>query len=442
MVRKRKIRVAKEVTIVEENEENQSIAGNKYKNELFNDKDAQAIGSVVLEAQKNASLHEKCVQQMHKLFKTMQHEKFIKVMLHTVQFSLTKDVENEATNCILEFCAKLFVSFEQDNNEDSTHPVVCDIFKWLLNTTSPDSYVRFRMCQFVNTLFNAFGDEAQMDNMIWDNIQKVMIERLRDVNMNVRQQAVLALQRLQDPADSEDKVIKVYSFHMETDPSAKVRRAVIASIAKTQRTIPAVIGRLWDVDETVRRLAYLQMAKYPVLNFKVIQRIQILDQGLNDQSTLVKKCVAQILLPNWIQVYDGNYLNFISGLKIDASEEDFEKFKKIAVNALQEIFRQKQPADFIDALNLSRNEETRKCVRLESVKTTVEVLVLWQAVIKYLTVSDVEDVDEVLPDMSVMAEFLRKFIDECYEEVEQGDDKLQKMYFQFKILWLLEIING
>lgn len=441
MPRKRKIRVA-ELTVVEENEETSSGVAGKYKNDLYNEKAARSIGEVVLEAQKNASLHEKCIQQMHKLYKTVRHDKFIKVMLHSVQFALTKPVDNVATNCILDFCSKLFVSFEQDNNEDSTHPVVCDIFNWLLNTTSGNSYVRYRMCQFVNTFFNAFGDEAQMDNAIWENIQKIMIERLRDCDMNVRQQAVLALQRLQDPGDPEDKVIKAYMFHMETDPSAKVRRAVIASIAKNQRTIPSVIGRLWDVDETVRRLAYLQLAKYPVTNFKVIQRIEILDQGLADQSNLVKKCVAQILLPNWIQVYDGDYLKFISALKIDASEVDLERFKTISINALQEVFRQKDPEDFINALNLSRQEETKKCIRLESVGTGVELLVLWQAVIKYLTVTDVEDVDTVLPDMSVIAEFLKAFVEGNYQAVEQGHNKLEQMYFQFEILLLLEIING
>lgn len=441
MPRKRKIRVA-QPAIPEEDEEHVFGAANVYKNELFNDAQAQAIGHVVLEAQKNASLHENCIQQMQKLYMTVSHEKFMKVVIHSVKYALGKPVDNIATNCILDFCAKLFVSFEHGNNEDRTHPVVCDVFNWLLTTTSAESYVRFRMCQFVNTFFNAFGDEAQMDNSIWDNIQKMMIERLRDVNMDTRQQAVLALQRLQDPADPEDKVIKAYLFHMETDPSAKVRRAVIASIAKTQRTIPSIIGRLWDADETVRRLTYLNMAKYPVTNFKVIQRIQILDQGLADQSNLVKKCVAQILLPNWIQVYDANYLSFISALKIDASEIDLEKFKSIAVQALQEIFRQNKPEDFINTLNLSRQEETKKCVQLESVKTGVELLVLWQAVIKYLTDTDVEDVDTVLPDMSVLAEFLKTFIEDNYQTVEQGGDTLEQMYFQFEILLLLEIING
>ncbi|XP_063701785.1 condensin complex subunit 3 [Culicoides brevitarsis] len=439
MTRKRKIRIP-EATITEENEENDASVENK--NNIFADKEAQKMGEIILEAQKNASLHEKCIQQMHKLYKLLAHDKFINVMLHTVQFALTKPLDNIATNCTLEFCAKLFVSFEQDNEEDSTHPVVCDVFKWLLDTTSIDSYVRFRICQFVNTFFNAFNDEAQMDNAIWDNIQKIMIERLRDIDMNVRQQAVLALQRLQDPADPDDKVIKAYMFHMETDPSAKVRRAVISSIAKNQRTIPSIIARLWDADESVRRLAYLQMAKYPVTNFKVIQRIQILDQGLTDQSNLVKKCVAQILLPNWIQVYDGNYLNFISGLKIDATEEDLERFKKIAVNALQEIFRQKKSEDFIKALNLSRHEETKKCVQLDSVKNSVEILVLWQAVIKYLIAYDDEDVDSVLPDMSVIADCLKNFIEEHYQMVEQSHNKLEQMYFQFEILLLLEIING
>jgi condensin complex subunit 3 len=66
-------------------------------------------------------------------------------------------------------------------------------------------------------------------------------------------QAIVALQRLQDPDNSDDPVFKIYIFHMENDPSAKVRQAVVTSIGRNVFTIPYIIERLWDSDDKVRR---------------------------------------------------------------------------------------------------------------------------------------------------------------------------------------------
>uniref|UniRef100_A0A336KV64 CSON015552 protein n=1 Tax=Culicoides sonorensis TaxID=179676 RepID=A0A336KV64_CULSO len=444
MARKRKIKVA-QPTIHEEVEQENVAPPNstsqKYKNLVFCDRDAQEMGKIFYETQKNASYHEKYINELHSYYAKVNHEKFINVAVEMMKVAMQKPDDHKPSNCLLEFCAKLFVSFERENT-GNTHAVLCDIFNFLLNSLSKDSHVRFRMCQFVNTLFKCFGDDAQMDNDIWDNIQKVMIERLRDTNMNVRQQAVYALTRLQDPMDPHDKVIRAYLFHMENDPSAKVRRAVISCVAKVQKTIGIIIDRLWDIDETVRRLTYLQMAKYPVKNLKVVQRIKILDQGLKEQSNLAKQCVSKFLLPNWIEAYEWNYIKFVNALKLDATESELEDFKKTATNSLQEIFKQKPPGHFIEALNLSREESTEKCIQLENVKEGLELILFWKAVIKYLSDTDVEDVDTVLPDLSIMAKFLKNFVDEHYQNVEDGDDMVEKMYFKFEILCLLEIVNA
>lgn len=87
---------------------------------------------------------------------------------------------------------------------------------------SSDSSIRYRICFFVNALLNAMGPEAQLDDNICNNVLSYMIERIRDTNQNVRLQAVHALQRLQNPDDNEDKVIQVYMFHIDNDPSPKV----------------------------------------------------------------------------------------------------------------------------------------------------------------------------------------------------------------------------
>lgn len=174
---------------------------------------------IVLEAQKNDSYHDKCVKQLIKLYESAEHASFIQKVIHCLMYAISSDPENEHINCQLRFWAKALTSF--DNTED-TNPVLSDTFKWLLETISSDSNIRYRICFFVNSLLNALGPEAQLDDKICNNVSNYMIERIRDTNQNVRLQAVHALQRLQSPDDNEDKVIQVYMFHIDNDPSPKV----------------------------------------------------------------------------------------------------------------------------------------------------------------------------------------------------------------------------
>lgn len=435
MPRKRKIVVAVDT----EDESNQENVQDNAKPHLVHDKNANKMADVVVEAQKNASYHEKCIKEMRKLYDQIEHDDFMKYVHHFLMFSMSHTLDNAFGETQLQFWAKFLTSFDSD---EGTHPVLVDLFNWLLATTSEDPYLRFRLCQFVNSLFNAFGAEAQLDDDICTNIQKIMIERLRDVNMNVRQQAIYALQRLQNPDDPEDRVLKCYTFHMKTDPNPKVRMAVVTSIAKTLLTIPHIVGRLWDVDELVRRHTYVQMSRYSVKNYKVAQRIKILDQGLNDHSEKVRKVVTNIMLPNWIESYQRDYVKFLSALKLDATEDEITKFKAISIQALQEIFKARKPDEIIAALKLNTSdpENVEKCMSLDDL--TVESVVFWQAVIKYLSETEVEDVDEVLPDMKDFAVFLKIFVETNIRKLDENDDRLERLSFQFILLSLLEILNG
>lgn len=205
--------------------------------------------------------------------------------------------------------------------------------------------------------------------------------------------------------------------------------------------MPYIIGRLWDVDEKVRRHTILQMSKYPVRSYMVEQRLRILEQGLKDQSQLVKTAVTKIMLPQWFESYQKSYIHFLEGLKIDATEGDLENFKRVSTEALIEIFKKYSISDTISNLNLIEVEPLEKCVPVSLL--TVERVVLWQAIIKFMKESELEDVDIVLPDLSTIAEYLQKYIDENQNQNEPAsDERYLKMYFQFVVGTLLQIVNG
>lgn len=185
----------------------------------------------------------------------------------------------------------------------------------------------------------SFSQKAEIDENLVDKIIERMLFFMKDISHLVRAQAVLGLQRLQDPDNQEDAVTKAYIYHMESDPAPKVRQAVITAIAKKITNIPSIIERLHDVDEKVRRHTYLQMASFSVKSYRIADRIAILSTGLNDRSEMVKKAVTNILLANWVGVYDFDYAELIRAVKLDSSEKDLVKFRELAEQTLLEVFK-------------------------------------------------------------------------------------------------------
>ena len=186
----------------------------------------------------------------------------------------------------------------------------------------------------------SFSQKAELDETIIEKITERMLYFMRDTSPIVRSQAIVALQRLQDPENvNEDPVTKAYVHHMEADPAVKVRQSVITAIAKKNYNIPNILERLHDVDDKVRRHTYLQMSSYSVRSYKIVDRIAILNAGLNDRSELVRKAVTNVLLSNWIGVYEFDYAEFIRAIKLDSTEKDLVKFRTLAEMALSEIFK-------------------------------------------------------------------------------------------------------
>lgn len=70
-----------------------------------------------------------------------------------------------------------------------------------------DKAVRFRVCQLINRLFQNLGDDAAIDDSLYEEVYSAMQIRLRDKFPVVRVHAVLALARLQDPSDPSCPIV-------------------------------------------------------------------------------------------------------------------------------------------------------------------------------------------------------------------------------------------
>lgn len=263
----------------------------------------------------------------------------MRYFLKGIRTWMKMEESNQYANIGLGFLAKYLSTIRCDDPDSITHPILRATFDFLLKHISLVTNVRFRICQFVNLLLGSMSSEANIDDDIFDEILRYMSERMKDSSPSVRVQAVYALQRLQIPENPDDLVVRMYSYHLSNDPSVQVRQAILKSIGRNTLTVPIILERLWDVDERVRRTTYLQMSSHPVKNYKVAQRLMLLEQGLNDHSESVRKIVQGVLLPQWLQSYNKQYLKLISALKLDANAEEIQRFVKITKKALFTLFK-------------------------------------------------------------------------------------------------------
>uniref|UniRef100_A0A182QAY6 Nuclear condensin complex subunit 3 C-terminal domain-containing protein n=1 Tax=Anopheles farauti TaxID=69004 RepID=A0A182QAY6_9DIPT len=421
-----------------------------------------AVIQTLLNAQQNETTHAKLVKQLKQLYATVPHDSFMKSFVQVIKRQMEHDDANQYANNVLKFCAK-FVADPEYSEQAATHPIMSSIFDWLLSTISSAQSIRFRICQLVNMILNALGSDAALDDAICDKILRYMLERMRDTSQHVRVQAVLALQRLQDPNSSEDPVVRAYIYHLDKDPSPKVRQAVITSLGRNYRLIPYVLERLWDVDERVRRHAYMQMSSYPVRQYKVAQRLKFLEQGLTDHSEAVQKVMCNVMIPQWIESYQRDYVAFVEALKLDADEKDMDRFCKTSKMVLMVIFKKNGVKEMAQLLKFSEENKTVPLAEL-----TIERAICWQAMLEYLQQADSDELEDYMGELSQFCDYIKTLVENPAALVallastspsasnnstvvpstsstfasQPGEtmDKLQQLYFQYILQILLEIV--
>ncbi|XP_059225519.1 condensin complex subunit 3 [Stomoxys calcitrans] len=388
------------------------------------------IYTIMSKIQLNETFHKKYIKELRQVYEKMDHDAFIYTFIKMIKSAMVADETNEFAHTTLLFCAKFVGSFEGEE----THPLMADTCHWLLTTISNNQHVRFRLCQFVNMILNALGQEATLDDVICDRILEYMVGRLVDVAPNVRVQAILAMQRLQVPDNPDDPVLRSYQYHLCADPSPRVRQAIITCMGRNYHTIPYILDRLWDIDDKVRRHTYLHMSSFPVRSYKVSQRLTLLEQGLNDRNESVRKVVTTIMLQQWIESYQKDLVSLISALKLDSNEIELNRFRKIAKQALKEIFKRQGKEEIIACLPLETEDTFYRCVPHS--KLTIESAFYWQCLTEHLQQEMAEEIDAIIPELSVFCSFVDGY---CLSHKREMD-KFESMEFQYILLSLMELL--
>ncbi|CAK1590335.1 unnamed protein product [Parnassius mnemosyne] len=359
--------------------------------------------------QYNVVQHKKYVKEMTKLYKKTDQDAFCESFKNALQYLFTFGDTSANVDRVIQFVATFCTSL--DDEEEFLMFIFDIIFE--CQCVSGQS-VRYRASQLLAAVLAALGDDASLDDDLCDKLLESQMQRLHDTRGAVRCRAALALQRLQNPMEPNDEVTRAYRFHMSCDPSSSVRRAIVMSIAKCTRNVPFVLERLRDVDEAVRRAAFLYIAAINVTQLRVRQRVLTLKVGLTERSTRVRRVVEEILIPGWLSTFQGNIVNLLKAIRLD-NAHDAKDSQYVAGKLLESLFKRLPISELLEWLPTDKNLRL-----IPAEKLNKETAWYWRHLAEHLqNIDDDETLETVLPDLVVLTGYIRAIVESpCPSETE------------------------
>ncbi|XP_026314195.1 condensin complex subunit 3 isoform X2 [Hyposmocoma kahamanoa] len=390
-----------------------------------------AMFKIFQNVQYNIVQHKKYVKEMKKLYKNLDEDSFRKsfknALLYLFTFGDTSANVDRVVQFVATFCTAL------DDEEEFLLFIFDIIFD--CQCVSGQS-VRYRASQLLAAVLSALGEDASLDDDLCDKLLSSQMQRLQDTRGAVRCRAALALQRLQNPPD--DDVTRAYRFHMSCDPSSSVRRAVLMSIAKCKNNVPFVLERLCDVDEAVRRAAFLYMAAMPVTQLKVTQRMLTLKVGLTERSPRVRRVVEEILIPGWLSTFHGNIIDLLKAIRLDNSH-DAKDSQYVAGKLLESLFKRLPISELLEWLPTDKNLRL-----IPAEKLNKETAWYWRHLAEHLQkIEDDETLETVLPDLVVLTGYIRAIVESpCPIQTEDPVGFSTRQYVLHELGYMLRVYDA
>ncbi|KAI8442196.1 hypothetical protein MSG28_005789 [Choristoneura fumiferana] len=467
----------------------QSVALNKSKP---NPRNITTMFQIFQNVQHNVVQHKKYAKEMTKLYKKTDEEAFRESFKNALMYLFTFGDTSTNVDRVIKFVATFCTTL--DDEEEFLLFIINIIFD--CQCVSGQS-VRYRASQLLEAVLSALGEDASLDEDICNKLLVSQMQRLQDTRGAVRCRAALALQRLQDPKDPDDEVTRAYRFHMSCDPSASVRRkvlvkhpsylqfhrAIVTQIAKctrnvpfvlerlcdvdeavrraafmyiaavnvTQlrvrqrvhtlkctRNVPFVLERLCDVDEAVRRAAFMYIAAVNVTQLRVRQRVHTLKVGLSERSTRVRRVVEEILIPGWLSTFEGNIIDLLKAIRLD-NAQDAKDSQYVAAKLLESLFKRLPISELLVWL------PTEKSLRLiPAEKLNKETAWYWRHLAEHLQrIDDDETLETVLPDLVVLTGYIRAIVESpCPSESEEPVAFSTRQYVLHELGCMLRVYDA
>ncbi|KAG8947483.1 hypothetical protein FRC04_010664 [Tulasnella sp. 424] len=200
---------------------------------------------------------------------------------------------------------------ETDEEDTTASRFVALLVKHLLRGfQAKDKNVRLRVLQCVAEMISSVGE---MDEDLYLALRSALLERIRDKEVPVRVQAVIALAKLQGDNPEEME---------EEEQSVDVRRAALLNIAASKTTLDAILSRTRDQDTTIRKILYshvLAGLPHPKL-LTISQREEVVKNGLKDRESTVRAAAGR-LVGTWVDLFEGGLVELLKMFDLIGSEE-------------------------------------------------------------------------------------------------------------------------
>ncbi|XP_053617044.1 condensin complex subunit 3 [Plodia interpunctella] len=374
-----------------------------------NPRNNQTMFKIFQNVQYNVVQHKKYVKELRKLYKKLDEDSFRESFKNALHYLFTFGDTSANVDRVIQFVAT-FCTCLDDEEE-----FLLFIFEIIFDCQCVSGQsVRYRASQLLAAVLAALGEDASLDDDLCDKLLASQMQRLQDTRGAVRCRAALALQRLQNPMEPDDEVTRAYRFHMSCDPSSSVRRAVVMSIAKCTRNVPYVLERLCDVDEAVRRAAFLYIAGVNVTQLRVRQRVLTLKVGLTERSQRVRRVVEEILIPGWLATFQGNIILLLKAIRLD-NAHDAKDSQYVAGKLLESLFKRLPISELLEWLP---TDKTLRLIPAEQLNK--ETAWYWRHLAEHLqNIDDDETLETVLPDLVVLTGYIRAIVESpCPSETE------------------------
>ncbi|CAH8645080.1 unnamed protein product [Heterobilharzia americana] len=266
------------------------------------DDSGSPILTVFEECQLSSLSHDRLCIQLKRIYDNMRFTHFADDFFELCRYSLVSSEQSLYRERTIDFITKfaLFCGKSDENNDQDVMNnrllwkffLFCIKYNECLNPA-----VRFRCAQIIHKLLDGIGDNGVMPEKIYERLQSVLLRRVFDTKVCVRIEAIQGISRMQDPTDTECRVVEALIWLTRHDPSAEVRRTALAAMMLTTRTLPILVERCRDVADSVRRTAYKLLSSRSILRpLSIANRIRILQLGLSDISEDVREAAKELVL--------------------------------------------------------------------------------------------------------------------------------------------------
>ncbi|KAL4426507.1 hypothetical protein ABPG77_008365 [Micractinium sp. CCAP 211/92] len=192
-----------------------------------------------------------------------------------------------------------------------------------------DPTARWRFCQLLHAVVGNLPPEAELSDELVDAFEEAMLERLDDAKPTVRAVALRALARLPDPGPAGDfsgcELTRAMLDMLAAEKSKVVRKAVLATLPCSDFTRKFFMERTQDEADDVRKMAYMAIAeRVPLSAMPATDAALLLRRGLTDRAGSVRDAVASKLLLGWLEEHEGEPLQLIHVLGVQAHAEECE----------------------------------------------------------------------------------------------------------------------